>query len=77
MKTKPGTANPAAALLAVANAIVESVAVAGAAGAPSGLLYAALMGHGVSLENYQIIMGVLVETGKLRKAGDLYFAVQS
>lgn len=53
--------------------IVETVEETGEHGAPGGILYAALMNVGVSLELFEMIMGTLVEAGKLRKSGDLYF----
>lgn len=62
-------------LAMVCDAVVESVTVAGDAGAPAGHLYAAMMAHGVTLDQFTQIMSVLVDLGKLRKSGDLYFAV--
>lgn len=62
------------ALKAIGDAIVESVRTAGDAGVPGGTLYAALMTHGATLEQFEAIMGALVAAGKLRKAGQLYFA---
>jgi len=57
----------------VADAIIESVAVAGKQGAPGGSLYAALMTHGFTYEQFEQIMSGLVKTGKLEKRGQLYF----
>jgi hypothetical protein len=62
------------ALLMLANAIVETVKEAGEQGAPGGSIYAALMDK-VSLETYSEIMAGLVEVGKLRKVGHVYFDV--
>lgn len=42
-------------------------------GIPGGVLYAALSAHGCSLEVFQDLMGELVRTGRLRKAGHQYF----
>jgi hypothetical protein len=42
-------------------------------GAPAGPIYAALMAQGCTLEQFEQLMGVLVETGRLRKQGHLYF----
>jgi hypothetical protein len=54
--------------------IVDSVRVAGSMGAPGGTLYAALMAHGCTLEQFESLMGALVRAGKLQKRGQLYFA---
>ena len=35
-------------------------------GAPSGVVYAALMAHGMSLNAYQSILGILEKRGKIR-----------
>ena len=59
----------------IADAVVESVRVAGDQGAPGGMLYAALMAHGASFSQYQSLMGALVRAGKVTRRGDLYFAV--
>lgn len=61
------------AIKAVADAIVDAVRAAGSMGAPGGVIYAALMGHGCTFNQYQQFMGALVRTGKLRQRGDLYF----
>ena len=62
------------ALQAIANAIIETVRESGPLGAPSGIMYAALMAQGCSLEQYQQIMSGLVRAGKLRQSGDCYHA---
>jgi hypothetical protein len=61
------------ALKAIGDAIIESIKATGDAGMPGGTLYAALMTHGATLEQYEAIMGALVAVGKLRKSGQLYF----
>jgi len=61
------------AIAAVADAIIEAVRTAGSTGAPGGVIYAALMGQGCTLSQYESFMGALVRTGKLRRSGDLYF----
>jgi len=53
--------------------IIEAVREAGSQGAPGGHLYAALMAHGFSLEQFQTIMGSLVRVGELEKRGECYF----
>jgi hypothetical protein len=57
----------------VADAIVDSVKEAGDHGAPGGIIYMALMARGASLDQYQAMMNYLVNAGRLRRAGDLYF----
>lgn len=59
----------------MADIVVETVKEAGTHGVPGGHIYAALMAVGMSLEQYERLMGLLVETKKLRKSGQLYFAV--
>lgn len=58
----------------VTNAILETIQETGDHGAPGGILYAALMHHGMSLEYFQEIMAALVQSGKVIKRGELYFA---
>jgi len=62
------------AIQAVANAIIDSVKAAGSIGAPGGVIYAALMGHGMNLSQFTSIMDALVRANRLTKQGDLYFA---
>ena len=57
----------------IADAIVDSVREAGSHGAPAGVLYAAMMAHGCSLENFEGLMSLLVQVGRFRKSGHLYF----
>ena len=60
----------------VADAIIETVRETGKQGAPAGHLYAGLMAHGFSLENFQQIMHGLEQAGMVRKSGDLYYATK-
>lgn len=62
-------------MLQVAQAVIDAVKAAGNQGAPGGVLYAALMGHGCTLIQFQAIMAALCDTQKLRKSGELYFWV--
>lgn len=62
------------ALKAVADAIIETVQLAGPMGAPGGHIYAALMANGCTLHQYEQIMSGLVRAGKLRKSGECYFS---
>lgn len=57
------------------SAIINTVREAGPGGAPSGPIYAALMGHGCSLELYQRIMATLVEKRILRQRGHVYYFI--
>jgi hypothetical protein len=71
------TVNPADAvrlLCAVADALEQTVKEAGPDGAPAGPLYLACMEHGCTLGQFEGIMGALVDAGRLRKQGHLYFA---
>lgn len=43
----------------IGQAILETIADAGVLGAPSGPMYAALVAHGLTLDQYQQIMGQL------------------
>jgi hypothetical protein len=63
------------AIRAIGDAIVDSVKVAGTAGASGGILYSAMMAHGITLAQFEQFMSALVAAGKLRKEGHLYFAV--
>ena len=56
-------------------ALVATVKEMGAGGAPSGPMYAALMGK-LSLNQYEVIMGTLVKHGYLRKEGHVYYFVK-
>lgn len=87
MLTQPNIQNASAAAVETApginqmialicEAIIESVAVAGPLGAPAGTLYAALMAHGCTLDQFNSIMGALVRIGKLRQQGNLYFVAK-
>jgi len=62
------------ALKAICDAVIESVKLAGPLGAPAGTLYAAMMTHGFTLEQFERLMNGLVSAKMLRKSGNLYFA---
>ena len=61
---------------AVTEAILETIR-AIPEGVPSGHLYAMLMSYGVDLETYELFIGSLVASGKIRKSNDLLIAVVS
>ena len=56
------------------DAVVNAVSYYGKMGAPGGHLYAALMVHGFTLNQFENLMDALVRIGKLRRSGNLYFA---
>ncbi len=58
-------------------AVLETVQECGPMGSPGGVIYAALMTQGITFDQYEIIMGVLVETKKVTKRGDCYFPVEA
>lgn len=60
-------------LLEIANAIVDVVRTTGPAGTPASVLYAALMPHGCTLQQFEALMGGLVDAGKLNERGGCYF----
>lgn len=61
-----------AALRLILDGIVDAVTACEPIGAPGGVIFAALMERGCSLEQYQQLMGALVRAGKLTREGDLY-----
>jgi hypothetical protein len=61
-------------LKVICDTIVEAVKAGGPLGVPGGTLYAALMVHGCTLQQFETFMDVLVSAGKLTRRGDLYFA---
>ena len=64
------TPQQAKALQAVAKAIIESCKTF----APGGVIYAALMAQGCTLNQFEQIMGQLVGAGMLSKEGECYTA---
>ncbi len=60
------------ALRQIAAAIIAAVRAAGPLGAPGGVMYAALMAQGCTLNQFEQIMGGMVRAGKLTKRGDCY-----
>jgi hypothetical protein len=56
----------------VKSVIVDAVKAAGPLGCPSGIIYAALMQYGCSLETYERFMALLVKERKLEKRGQCY-----
>jgi hypothetical protein len=64
------------ALRAICDAVVDVVRAGGSLGAPGGVIYAALMGQGCTLSQFESLMSGLVRAGKLRRDGDLYFVTE-
>jgi len=56
-------------------AIIDAVKAGGNQGTPGGHLYATMMASGCSLEQFEKIMGLCVQSGKIRKSGDLYYPI--
>lgn len=54
-------------------AVLEAVAKGGDLGAPGGTLYAAMMHHGATLQQFQSFMGTLTGRGMLTLSGDCYY----
>ena len=59
----------------VVSAVLESIRAAGPSGAPAGVIYAALMAHGCNLSQFESLMAGLERAGKIRREGDLLFAI--
>lgn len=68
------TAQPKNPLALILDAIVESIAAAGAHGAPGGVLYSALMAQGCTLDQFQQLMTLLLAQKRITQSGSLYFA---
>jgi len=62
-----------AAIRAILDAIVEGVKAGGSMGTPGGVLYAALLDK-INLSQFEAIMAALVQSGRLRRQGERYFA---
>ena len=61
-------------LLGIATLVNDSIREAGPLGIPSGHLYAILMAHGCSLEQYEALIGALLAMGMIRKSGDCLYS---
>lgn len=61
-----------AALRALLQAIEEACKVAGPMGAPGGVMYAALMSYGITLNQFYQLTGALIRAGKITQQGDCY-----
>ena len=65
----------AKALIAIFDAIVDSIKAAGDHGAPGGILYAALMAQGCTLNQFH--MGTLINAGRIEMRGQCYHITQT
>ncbi len=65
-----------AAICMLLEMFVDAIKVAGDRGAPGGVLYSAVLGK-MTLAQFEQIMDALVQSGKVTRRGQLYFAVQS
>lgn len=61
-------------ILELASALLDVVKAAGPQGAPAGPMYAACMSRGMTLSQFERLMGLLESAGKVRKSNQLYFA---
>ena len=66
--SKMATPNQAKALIALCEIILETVQES-PDGAPSGVIYAALMSIGISLAQYEALVDVLVKSGRITRSG--------
>ena len=57
----------------IAGAIEETVAETGSLGASGRMLYPALASYGISLEQFEIMMTVMVRIGRVSQEGFRYF----
>lgn len=55
---------------------LDAIKAAGPTGAPAGVLYAGLMSYGCNITQFESLMSALERTGKIRREGDLVFAIQ-
>lgn len=64
-----------AALVAIIQAIHETIIEAGEMGAPAGPMYAALMAHwpSITTEQFYRLTDILVEAGVVRKANHVFY----
>lgn len=58
----------------VLSAMLETIQEMGKDGLPEGPLYAALMGKGCSLNQFNSLVGILVKAGRVRKDGNFLYA---
>lgn len=69
--------NPNRAILLLTQAVLETVNETMPSGAPGGPMYAAFMTKGMTLDQFESLMGGMVEAGFLEKRGQCYFITTS
>ena len=62
------------AIVQIVSALVECIEAAGNRGVPEGELYAVLMPTGCNLEQFQQLVSLLTESGRVKKQGHLLLA---
>lgn len=66
-------AEQVAALRLAIDCILEAATVAGSLGAPSGVIYAAMMEHGMKLSTYESLLDALQRAGKIEVVNHCVF----
>lgn len=64
------------AIAALINIILETVKEMGTAGAPEGVMYAAVMNYGITKQGWDSLVGHLIRSGKIRKSGNILYPVK-
>jgi hypothetical protein len=72
--TRSTGADKTPALTQLLHALCDAVAASGNNGVPGGVLYANPMAAGSSLRQFQSLMDLLVDTGRIRRQEHLYYA---
>lgn len=67
------TTQQARAAMELMRAVAETIREMGPEGAPSGVVYSALMGFGVSLSTYTTIVSKLVEWGFVKQVNNVLY----
>lgn len=68
--------HPADVLMLVISATLDAIRAFGSRGVVAGDLYAVLMSHGCTMNQYEGIVSVLVEAGKVRRDGNRIIATE-
>ncbi len=63
------------ALRAMLEAMLEAIQIGGYDGVSGGTLYSAVMGH-ITLDQFERLIRILVDSGRVRKDGHLYVSVK-
>lgn len=62
------------AVIAIADILLEAIKAGGDHGAPGGTLYSAVMGVGIQLHQFEFLMKLLIDSGRVVKRGQHYYA---